>query len=84
MEEKSVETIVEQLLSEARRDFPELDTREGSLIYTALAPAAIELSRLHTALNVALEMSFADTAEREFLIRRAAEHDIRPIPETAA
>lgn len=84
MEETSFERILERLLEEARADFPELDTREGSLIYSALAPAALELNRVHTALTFALEMSFADTAGREFLIRRAAEHGIGPIPASAA
>lgn len=84
MEERSFERILEGLLEEARRDFPELDTREGSLIYSALAPAALEVSRIHAALNFALQMSFADTAGREFLIRRAAEHGMEPIPASAA
>jgi len=84
LEEQSFERILERLLEEARRDFPELDTREGSLIYSALAPAALEINRVHAALNFALQMSFADTAGREFLIRRAAEHGIEPIPASAA
>ena len=84
MEDTNFEAILERLLEEARKDFPELDTREGSLIYSALAPAAIEINRVHEALNFALEMSFADTAAREFLIRRAAEHGIHLIPGTPA
>jgi len=84
LEDINFEAILERLLEEARKDFPELDTREGSLIYSALAPAAIELSRVHEALHFALEMSFGDTAAREFLIRRAAEHGIHLIPATPA
>ena len=84
MQEYSFESIFERLLNHAARYFPELDRREGSLIYTALAPAAVELNKMYTALNVALNMSFADTASREFLIRRAKERDMRPHPATAA
>ena len=84
MQEHSFESILERLLHHAARYFPELDRREGSLVYTALAPAAVELNKLYTALNVALNMSFADTASREFLIRRAKERDMRPHPATAA
>lgn len=83
-ENKTFEAILEHLLDGARAAFPELDTREGSLIHSALAPAALEVSRLHTALAFALEMSYADTASRAYLIRRAAERAIAPHPATAA
>ena len=84
LEDRSFEVIVERLLEGAREQFPELDTREGSLIYSALAPAAMEMSRLYTALQFALEMSFADTASREFLVRRAAERGMGPFEATPA
>jgi len=77
-ENKTFDEILERLLEGARENFPELDTREGSLIHTALAPAAVEISKLHTALNFALEMSYADTASRDYLIRRAAERGLAP------
>ncbi|MCL2843600.1 MAG: baseplate J/gp47 family protein [Oscillospiraceae bacterium] len=78
------DVLLERLLDGARAQFPELDTREGSLIYSALAPAAVELSKLYTALHVALEMSFADTAGREYLVRRASERSMAPFAATAA
>ena len=81
---ETFDLILDRLLDGAREQFPELDTREGSLIYSALAPAAVELSRLYAALQFALEMSYADTASRDYLIRRAAERGIRPFPATAA
>lgn len=84
MQEHSFETILERLLDHAQRYFPELDRREGSLVYTALAPAAVELSKLYTAMDVSLNMSFADTASREFLIRRGMERDIFPHKATPA
>jgi len=57
-----------------------LDTREGSLIRTALSPAAAELKLMYIELNEVLNESFADTASRDFLIRRAAERGIAPEP----
>lgn len=55
-----------------------LDRREGSVIYDALAPCAMELRLMYSAIDEALEDSFADTASREFLIRRAAERGLFP------
>lgn len=55
-----------------------MDTREGSIIYDALAPCAAELAILYIQLDNILDETFADTASREFLIRRAAERGIEP------
>ena len=83
-EDMTFEAILDRLLAGAANRFPELDIREGSLIYSALAPAAVELNNLYLALHTTLEMSFADTASRSFLIRRAAERGIVPHPATRA
>lgn len=83
-ENRSFEEILEEILNRAAAQFPQLDTREGSLIYSALAPAAAELHQLYSALHYALEMSYADTATREFLVRRAAERGMEPRPATHA
>jgi uncharacterized phage protein gp47/JayE len=56
----------------------DLDKREGSVIYTALAPAAAELAIMYIEIDQVLKQIFADTADREFLIRRAAERGIIP------
>ncbi len=61
-----------------------MDKREGSIIYDALAPAAIELNNIYIALNLFMEETFGDTASRDFLIRRAAERGITPIPSKPA
>lgn len=53
-----------------------VDKREGSIIYDALAPAAIELAQMYVELDVVLEETFADTASLDFLIRRCAERGI--------
>lgn len=62
----------------------EVDKREGSVIWDALAPAAIELSRLYQALDEVLNQGFADTADREYLVLRALERGLEPHKATAA
>lgn len=54
------------------------DKREGSVIYDALAPAAVELKQAYIQLDVVLNEVFADTASREYLIKRAAERGVKP------
>lgn len=61
-----------------------MDKREGSIIYDALAPAAIELKLMYIDLDVILQETFADTATREYLIRRAKEKGIIPYPKSKA
>lgn len=61
-----------------------LDTREGSVIYDALAPNTLEAAMLYTALDAILRESYADTASFEYLVKRCAERGIAPRPATAA
>jgi uncharacterized phage protein gp47/JayE len=61
-----------------------MDKREGSIIYDALAPAAVELQLMYIQLDVLLNETFADTASREYLIKRAAERGITPSAATKA
>ncbi len=55
-----------------------IDKREGSIIYDALAPCALELQLMYIELDVILKETFADTASREFLVRRATERGLSP------
>jgi uncharacterized phage protein gp47/JayE len=73
---KTYEAILERMLARVKASVPELDIREGSLIYTALAPAAAELQLMYIELDVIMKESFADTQSRPFLVRRAAERGI--------
>lgn len=47
----------------------DLDKREGSIIYNALAPAALELATMYFALQNNMDLMFADTAVDEYLDR---------------
>lgn len=75
------EEILERMLGGVPDD---VDKREGSIIYDALAPCAAELAQMYVELEQALNESFADTASREFLVRRAAERGLAPYPATKA
>ena len=55
-----------------------MDKREGSVIYDALAPAALEIRLMYTELDQLMDDCFADTASRGYLIRRAAERGLYP------
>lgn len=61
-----------------------IDKREGSFIYNALAPAATEMEMLYIEQENNQKESYADTASREYLIKRAKERGIRPYPATKA
>lgn len=61
-----------------------VDKREGSVIFDALAPAAAELQQMYIEADIILNEAFADTASREFLIKRAAERGIAPSPASNA
>ncbi|MGN7402727.1 baseplate J/gp47 family protein [Cytobacillus praedii] len=64
---------------------PSLDTREGtSLIYNATAANSIEIIQMLFTLKNQIDLVFADTAPREYLIRRAAERSLKPHEATRA
>lgn len=80
-EENTFETILGRLLD---RIPDTMDKREGSILYDALAPAAVELQLVYIALDEFLKEAFADTADREYLVRRAWERNIIPHQANAA
>lgn len=55
-----------------------MDKREGSIIYDAIAPVAVELVEAYIQLEAVLNESFADTQSRQYLIRRVAERGLKP------
>lgn len=61
-----------------------MDKREGSILYDAIAPAAIELANLYLEFDNVLNETFADTASRYYLIKRAEERGLTPKPATYA
>jgi uncharacterized phage protein gp47/JayE len=87
-EDITYETILRRMIDKveewAREHKTTVDTREGSLIRTALSPAAVELQQMYISLDEILNESFADTATRNFLIRICAERGIPVEPATHA
>ncbi|WP_346234490.1 baseplate J/gp47 family protein [Lysinibacillus telephonicus] len=61
-----------------------LDKREGGIIYNATAANSAETAQMLVTIKNNNDMMFADTAPREFLIRRAAERGLAPYPATNA
>lgn len=80
-EDVTFEVILQRMLDAVPDKF---DKREGSVIYDALAPAAIELTNMYIELDIILNESFADTETRDYLIKRAAERGLEPEPATKA
>ena len=80
----SVRTYEEILQSMLDRVPSKYDKREGSVIYDADAPASVELAKMAIELQWMSDQSFADTANREYLIRRCAERNISPRVATPA
>lgn len=80
-EDITYESILKRMLDRVPGN---LDKREGSIIYDALAPAAIELVNMYIELEGILNETFADTASRAYLIKRVAERGLTPYPATNA
>lgn len=59
-----------------------IDKREGSIVFDALAPAALELSELYVNMDIIINECFADTASYYYLIKRAAERNLFPYEAT--
>lgn len=62
----------------------DIDKREGSIIFDALSPIALELANVFVCLDIVLNNAYADTAERDYLIRLAGERGISPKSATNA
>lgn len=80
-EHQTFEAIRNRMLGRVSAD---LDKREGSVIYDALAPVAAELAQAYAELDINDNLSFADTASGEYLTRRCAEHGVNRYPATKA
>lgn len=68
-EEKTFENILGTMLHNVEEQNPDLDIRVGSIIYTALAPIALELETVYRELNAVIEETFVETASKDYLIK---------------
>lgn len=83
-EQITYESLLRRMMDTALAKNPDLDTREGSVLWYGQAPAAVELQNFYMQLDYILKQTFADTADRPFLIRRAAERGLAPYPASCA
>ena len=68
-ESMTYEFILNRMMERVKTQYPNLDRREGSIIFNALAPAAFELAIAYIELDNAIKESFVDTASREYILR---------------
>ena len=61
-----------------------VDKREGSIVHTGIAMSCYEIAQMYIELDCILNTTYADTAPREYLIKRAKERGIEPTKATAA
>lgn len=80
-EDQTYDIILQRMLAKAP---PEVDIREGSILFDTCASAAMEVFLLYAALDYFFKNTFADTAERKFLIERAMERGLSPKSATHA
>lgn len=72
-ENMTYETILDDMLSRVTSD---VDKREGSVIYDALAPCAYQLAQNYFLLNNFLDLVSGDTAVGEYLDRVVADYGL--------
>lgn len=75
-EDMTYEYILNRMINRVSTQYPNLDIREGSIIFNALASAAIELAIMYTELDNVLDESFVDTASRDYLLIKCKESGI--------
>ena len=80
-ENETFNNILKRSLDKVPTD---VDKRQGSIIYDALAPVCAELAQVYIALDWVLKEGFADTASREYLIKRARERGLAPYEATSS
>lgn len=75
-ENMTYEVILQRMMNRVKADYPNLDDREGSIIFNALASAAVELAIAYTEIDNSRNESFVDTASREYLLLACKEMGI--------
>lgn len=80
-ENMTYENILADMLSRVTSD---VDKREGSVIYDALAPCAFQLAQAYFMLNHFIDLVSGDTAIGEYLDRVVADYGITRKPATYA
>ena len=80
-EDMTYENILEEMLNSVEND---VDKREGSILYDALAPAALKLAEAYYKLSNYSDLFFIDTTVGEYLDRKALDYGITRKPSTSS
>lgn len=80
-EDRTFEAILQEMLDLVPAD---IDKREGSIIYDALAPAAAKLAQMYAELATNINLFFAQTSSGEFLERRTGDYGVTRKPAAKA
>lgn len=67
-ESMTYEVILQRMMARVIEQHPNLDNREGSILFNALAPAALELAIAYTELDNCRNESFVSTASRDYIL----------------
>ena len=81
-EDKTFENILSNMLDYVSSRHPDLDISTGSIIYTALAPIALELESAYHEMDMILEETFLETASLEYLTKHGDQMGVRLIEAT--
>lgn len=73
-EHMTFNSILQEMLDRVPDD---VDKREGSIIYDALAPTAMEFAEMYSNMDLLLRRTFADSADGDDLERRVGEHGVK-------
>jgi len=68
-EDETYAIIMNRMENRVREGYPEIDYREGSMIFNALAPAAMELTILYNELDNIFKEQFIQTATRGSMLK---------------
>lgn len=68
-EDLDYNTMLDRLLLDVKGKYPELDYREGSLIYNGVAASALELAMFYINADMVNDQSFIETASRTNLYK---------------
>jgi uncharacterized phage protein gp47/JayE len=82
-EDKTKEALMAKKNQDIRAIDSTVDTREGSMLYLSTAGNSAEAAQVYIDMDNTLNETYADTASREYLIRRASERNITPYAASA-
>lgn len=75
-EDRTYDFLLNRMIDQIRENYPEVDTREGSMIFNALASEAYELAIAYTELDNIRNETFISTATRDGKLQRCIEQGI--------